>query len=185
MATSANGWPVIAPGSTFPRLHRWRIAGADREVPMRDGSAGFLLADHLAWMHDKIHPIDGGILDDWGYAFRPVRGQSSGYSNHASGTACDYNAVAHPLGAVNTFVGSIKYRAKMMTRMAAIRIRVTVRYRGCVRWGGTYSGRKDEMHFEINRSLSACEARARKLMITKRGRRTIEANPSQSAVILS
>src|SRR5690606_27057234 len=89
-----------------------------------------------------------GALDDWGYAERPIRG-SSVISNHASGTAIDLNATKHPLGASGTFTST------QVTRIREI-LAVT---RNHVRWGGDYTGRKDEMHFEINdgRTMQQCE----------------------------
>ena len=75
----------------------------------------------------------------WGHAYRPIRGAST-LSNHASGTAIDVNAPRHPLGSSGTF--SATQRARIHAILADCN--------GVVRWGGDYSGRKDEMHFEIN-----------------------------------
>jgi len=180
MATSQNGWPVLAADS--PKLHTWVIPakGGDSRIRLRNGSAGFILAHFLLWLAEVIEPLSGKVLDDWGYAFRPIRGQSSGYSNHASGTAADANATQHVLGRSGTFA----YRVK--GRVAAARIRTRLRfYGGAIRWGGDYSGRKDEMHFEIVAALGVCEKVARRLMKTPRGRRILKANPGQRAVIES
>src|SRR5690606_29878512 len=48
------------------------------------------------------------------------------------------------------------------TQVAAIR-KILAEAGGCVRWGGDYIGRKDEMHFEIVASEAACKARLAKL----------------------
>lgn len=72
---------------------------------------------------------------------------ASSLSNHSSGTAFDWKAPSHPLGAVNTFS-----RAQIST----IRAIVNVECAGAVRWGGDYSGRKDEMHFEIVKAEPVC-----------------------------
>ena len=101
MSTSQNGYQVLLannPTGPLPRLRRWQIGGTGRAVTLRDGSAGFLLAHVAHWFHANIEAIDTGILDDWGWAVRPVRGQTTGYSNHASGTAIDVNATRHPRG---------------------------------------------------------------------------------------
>jgi hypothetical protein len=87
--------------------------------------------------HKTIEPIDKGTLDDWGYAFRMIRGSTDSLSNHSSGTAIDLNATKHPLGKENTF----------SPENAAKCIALAKKY-GC-KWGGTYRNRKDDMHFEI------------------------------------
>jgi hypothetical protein len=84
MSTSQNSWPALAADS--PLLHTWVIPGSgdDTHLKMRNGSAGFLLA-HLALCFDgKVEVLDEPVLDDWGYAYRPVRGYSSTLSNHAA-----------------------------------------------------------------------------------------------------
>lgn len=174
MATSQNGWPVLEAGSS--KLHTWVIPAKTGQVriTLRNGSAGFVLAHFLLWFAETVQPLAGKVVDDWGFAVRPIRGQSSGYSNHASGTAADANAMEHPLGRVGTF---------LRTRVVAIHARLRF-YKGAIRWGGDYQGRKDEMHFEIVQSLPYCEKLARRLMKTPRGRRILKANPDQRAVIL-
>ena len=88
--------------------------------------------------HELIEPIDGGQLDDWGYAFRMVRGSTETLSNHASGTAIDLNATKHPLGKIGTFPAE---KVPMIRALAK---------KYGLAWGGDYRNRKDEMHFEIN-----------------------------------
>jgi hypothetical protein len=176
MATSQNGWPVIFNGDS-PYLHTWVIPAKNGtlRIRMRRGSAGFLLAHWLLWFSETIEDLTGKILDDWGWAVRPVRGQTSGYSNHASGTAFDANALLHVLGKRGTFRRwqYIKMRARLLL------------YRGCIRLGIDYVNRPDEMHGEINRMLPKCERVARRLMDSPRGKRILKANPGQRKVILS
>jgi hypothetical protein len=173
MAKSQNDWPALQAGS--PLLHKWIIPTKDGnvEVYLRNGSAGFVLVHDALWYSEKIEPLVGKIRDDWGWFYRPIRGENAGLSNHASGTALDLNATKHVLGRVGTLAKSAQLRAHLLY------------YRGVVRWGGDYHGRKDEMHHEINRDLAAAEKVARKLMKTPRGKRILRANPGQRAVILS
>ena len=175
MPSSQNGWPVLESGS--PLLHTWVIPAKTGEVriTLRGGSAGFLLVHLLLWLAETVEPLAGKILDDWGYAYRPIRGQSSGFSNHAAGCAADANATRHVLGKRGTFGTS---------HAAQIRRRLRL-YRGVIRWGGDYENRADEMHFEINAPLASAEKVARLLMLTPRGRRILKANPGQAAVIRS
>jgi hypothetical protein len=96
-----------------------------------------LLVGFAAEFHALIEPIDEGSLDDWGYCYREIRGSTTALSNHSSGTAIDLNATKHPLGKAGTFP-----LAKVPM------IRALAKKYG-LRWGGDYTGRKDEMHFEI------------------------------------
>jgi hypothetical protein len=101
--------------------------------------------------------LDGGALDDWGYAYRAIRGQedAGNLSNHASGTAVDLNATKHPLGKRNTF-----------TDEQEVKIRALAAKYGC-RWGGDYKNRADEMHFEINLSPAAVKKKIQELGLTE------------------
>lgn len=174
MATSQNGWPALDRDSN--KLHLWKVPGTDRHFLLREGSAGFLLAHFILWYHEKVHRLNekGTPWDEWAWAWRPVRGQVSGLSNHASGTAVDLNATNYPLG--TTLMKAwrkVKIRARMLW------------FRGTLRWGGQYEGRKDQMHFEIDKPIWVCERLARRLMDTPRGRRILKENPDQRKVILS
>jgi hypothetical protein len=174
-ATAQNGWPVLESGS--PKLHRWVIPARNGtiELTLRNGAAGFLLAFLALWFSEVIEQLKGKILDDWGYAYRPIRGQSTGFSNHAAGCAEDFNSLEHPLGKVGT------YRPWQYDRIHRI---LRGRLKGTIRWGADYNARKDEMHFEIVQSLEFCQRRARWLMrYTLRGRRLIRANPTQKPLI--
>lgn len=178
MSTSQNGWPALA--SSSPALHTWVVPGASgtTRLRLRNGSAGFLLAHLALWFDQKVEDLVGnyeGGLDDWAYAYRPVRGYSSALSNHSSGTAVDLNATDHPLGVTDTF-------SPAEERLIRGRLEL---YAGCIRWGGDYQGRKDEMHFEIDQPLAACEAVARALLDTPRGLRVLASNPGQRKVVLS
>lgn len=174
MATSQNGWPALERSSD--KLHLWKVPGTNRHFLLRNGSAGFLLAHFILWYHEAIHRLDapGSVWDEWAWAWRPVRGQNSGLSNHASGTAVDLNATNYPLG---TALMANWRRLKILVRIAW--------FRGTIRWGGQYEGRKDQMHFEIDKPMGAVERRARRLMNTPRGRKILSANPDQRKIILS
>lgn len=174
MITAQNGWPVLPAGS--PKLHTWVIPARNGEVRirLRNGSAGFLLAHWLLWFAETVEPLHGGITDDWGWALRPVRGMTTGYSNHAAGCAADMNATKHPLGVTGTFK---PWQVKRMRRR--------LRWLRVLAWGGNYGGRKDEMHVEIVQPLPVCERRARRLSKTPRGIRLLRANPGQRKVIYS
>jgi uncharacterized protein YukE len=133
---SQNGWPVNPPRSAHT------IPGTNVRVTVADGPAGDVLMHVLGQVNSRVEDIsmnsDRNERDDWGYADRSVRG-SEAVSNHASGTAVDMNATRHALGAQNTFTPA---QVQEIHRILAETDNV-------VRWGGDYTGRRDEMHFEI------------------------------------
>jgi hypothetical protein len=141
---SANDRSVIA-SLTVP--------GSTRKLAVRAGDVSVVLLDLAAWIHAHIRPIDTGVLDDWGYAERTIRGSSTTLSNHASGTAIDLDALLHPLGVTGTWSADDKRRIN--ARLAY--------YDGVVRWGENYTGRLDGMHFEINAGSAAVRRVADKI----------------------
>lgn len=147
MATSQNGWPVYTSGSHPDLVAIPKIIGR-----VRKGDVATIFTYLVTRFDREVEDVDAGA-DDWGYAYRAIRGKTSGYSNHASATAIDLNATRHPLGKVGTFSA---------TQRAAIR-RILNDLEGVVRWGGDYSGRKDEMHFEINAGAAAVARVAAKI----------------------
>jgi hypothetical protein len=181
-ATSANGFPVLLTNRTtgsLPRLRKFVIPGTSRYLYLRDGSVGFLLVHFAMWWDRWVSRLDGGTWDEWGWAVRPIRGQTTGYSNHASGTAEDLDATQYPRGV------PILRLFKPVT-IAAIHRRLRL-YGGVLGWGGDYHNTPDGMHVEVadGMTLAACERVARRLMDTKRGKAVLEANPGLRGVILS
>lgn len=177
MDKSYNGWPVLEPDS--PKLRTLVIPAKNGAFKLRTrgGSAGFLLAHFALWYAEVIEKVAGKILDDWGYAKRPVR-DADYWSCHASGTAIDLNALLHPMGKVRT--GIFRRRDKVTALHERLRW-----MRNTLRWGGDYVNRKDEMHFEVIVGLAAAEKEARRLMNTPRGRRILKANPGLKKEILA
>lgn len=147
--TSSNGWPA----SKYPAdidIQLFPVVGT--KIKLRcQAEAGRILSAFAAEFHAKVEPLDEGQLDDWGYAYRNVRGTTDKLSNHSSGTAIDLNAVKHPLGKVNTFKPEQQTIIRSLCKKYALR------------WGGDYKTRKDDMHFEINTSLDQVKALADKL----------------------
>ena len=127
----------------------YTVSNSGRRMLLRKGSPGELLAHMVRWFDKNIRDIDPGIMDDWSYAERPVRGSTDVLSNHASGTAADVDATKWPLGVEPT---------AYLTAVEIAKIRAHLKlYEGCIRWGGDYISRKDPMHFEINRNQTACD----------------------------
>jgi hypothetical protein len=141
MVNSQNGYPANNPALCSSRL----VPNTNRRITVRNGPAGDLLLWVAGQFDRRVEDIEAGQLDDWGYAPRAIRG-STEISNHASGTAIDLNAPEHPLAVVGTF------EFAQVREIHAILAEAN----GCVRWGGDYVGRVDEMHFEIVASEARC-----------------------------
>lgn len=139
MAYSQNGYKA----NDRSLIASYTIPGTKVRVALRKGDVSVVLLHFAEWFNKNIEALRQS--DTGGYAERTIRGSSKTLSNHASGTAIDLRWRDHPLGARNTFSNSEenKIRAQLAT------------YDGVIRWGGDYSGRKDEMHFEINKNKAA------------------------------
>ncbi|CAB4698933.1 MAG: hypothetical protein F2667_04370 [Actinobacteria bacterium] len=183
MSTSLNGWAVIDAVDTdgpFPRLRKGIVPGTGRHLYVRDGSVALVLLHLALWFHEVIEPLSPEkTWDDWGWAKRPPRGSTTGYSNHASGTAVDLNATQHPQGVAiaSTFTPG---------QVQDIRDRLTDVYGDLIDWGGAWR-HPDGMHFEVapGVTLAQVEKLARRLLDTDRGKRVVAENPGLRAVVLS
>ena len=134
---SQNGWPVIDAGQLAPVI----VRGVGMAPGVRHNLAPLFqdLVEHLA----ELEPPHEGWC--WGWAVRPVRGQTSGYSNHASGSAIDYNAPKHPRQAKDRYAGWATSQVRTIHHLLA------TRYQGVIRWGADYRppSTPDPMHFEV------------------------------------
>lgn len=133
---SYNGYPASKDRAEIA-IKSYPIKGTSIKIACAEVVAP-LLVGFCQEFHELIEPIDGEALDDWGYAFRMVRGSTDKLSNHSSGTAVDLNATKHPLGKAGTF----PLEKVPMLRALAKKYGLT--------WGGDYKNRKDEMHFEVS-----------------------------------
>ena len=131
---SPNGWPASKDRAEIA-IKSYSVEGTSIKLACAEAVAP-LLVGFAQEFHELIEPLDRGQLDDWGFAFRDIRGTTNNLSNHASGTAIDLNATKHPLGKAGTFPNE---KVPML--------RALCKKYGLV-WGGEFR-RKDEMHFEI------------------------------------
>lgn len=132
--TSYNGWTASKDQAKI-RIKSYAIAGTNIKLRCAYLAAPLLVA-FAEDFNRHIEPIDGGTLDDWGYAYRDVRGVPDKLSNHSSGTAIDLNATKHPLGKAATFTADKIPMIQALTQKYGLA------------WGGNWL-RKDEMHWEI------------------------------------
>jgi hypothetical protein len=155
MTTSQNGWEAF-PDYGDPHL----TTNAGATVPGTSVMilGGLLAGDvatvllHVAARFNKEVETLGQDHGLWGFEPRNIIG-SNVISNHSSGTAMDLNAALHPLAARGTF---------SLSQVGAIHL-ILADMGGAVRWGGDYSGRVDEMHFEINTDAAGVAAIARRI----------------------
>lgn len=133
MAISRNGWDVYASYS-HPKLVNFPwVTGK-----VRNGDH-FVVLDYIARrINNEVEKIVKA--HSWGHNPRPVRGYSNVWSEHATGTAFDFNAPKNGLGVPIS-------RAFSNAQIARIRqiIRDT---KGAARWGGEWD-RPDGMHIEL------------------------------------
>lgn len=144
--TSQNGYSINPPlnKKPFPGTKIVPVPG------IRRGDVATVLHYVGSQFNEKVEKlVNPGC---WGYANRPIRG-SKVISNHASGTAIDLNAPKHPLGARGTFSWQQKSQINKIIKYCE----------GTVRWGGDYTSRADEMHFEIVAPLSKVKKIADKI----------------------
>lgn len=174
--TSQNGWPVLR-----DRPPAVPVPGTDVSLTVRPGDVAVVLVEVARRFDDEVEDIDtadhppdrapdiaGGapseLRDDWGWAYRSVRGQTTGFSNHASATAIDLNATQHPRGVKGTFT-SAQERA---VRAILADLEDPVTGKPVVRWGEDYTTTVDGMHFEINADAAAVRRVADRIRAERR-----------------
>lgn len=130
MAISRNGWDVYSSGSNSKLVNFPWVTGK-----VRNGDH-YVVLDYIAkrW-NAEVETIRKDW--SWGYANRAVRGASV-VSEHATGTAVDFNAPLHGLGQKNTFSKSDQARIRQIMKDVS----------HAARWGGEWS-RPDDMHVEL------------------------------------
>jgi hypothetical protein len=133
---SYNGWTASKDQAEIG-IKSYAIPGTQLKIRCAEAVAP-LIVGFCTEFNELIEELDDGQLDDWGYAFRSVRGVPEKLSNHASGTAVDLNARSHSLGKMGTF----PIQKVPMLRALAKKYGLG--------WGGDYKNRADEQHFEVN-----------------------------------
>lgn len=154
MAFSQNGYLASAVPKDFGGLNNDPVLGTSVSLApgVRADEVGDLLRYVARRFHLEVEPLRQGWC--WGYAYRAVRAGTS-LSNHSSATAVDLNAPNHPLGQAGTFSKS------QVAGIRRILASCTDGQGPLIRWGGDYSTRKDEMHFEVTGSAARVRAHMR------------------------
>jgi hypothetical protein len=166
---SYNGWLASKNAADFGGLEKLVVAGESFAPGVRAGDVHTVLEYVATQLHLRVEPVvrdDWHQADDWGYSYRRNR-NANNLSCHSSGTAFDYNATRHPNGKANTF---------SYIQVKEIR-KILVEVDNVVKWGGDFSGTKDEMHFEI------CKDQAAVARVAARLRGDSSSAPPTSAVL--
>jgi D-alanyl-D-alanine carboxypeptidase/Putative peptidoglycan binding domain len=126
----SRGWGKGWPNCQSDRLNTVVVTDKVRLSVRRE------IAPLVAWLCqetiDRGYALRGGQC--WGFACRAIRGSRSP-SNHSWGLAVDLNSLKNPMG--STLVTNMpRWMPELWTDHG-------------FRWGGSYNGRKDAMHFEF------------------------------------
>lgn len=134
---SGNGWTASAHLATRPLV----VNGVAFLPGIRDDDDVATVLGYVATQYAyRVEPLHNPGC--WGYSYRANRNDPNSLSNHASGTAIDCNAPAHPNGTPPTH----SFTPDQITECHAI-------VRECapaIRWGGDYTHTLDPMHWEVN-----------------------------------
>ena len=95
-ATSYNGWPVGTPASAIG-VANYTVPGTSVVLPVKSGDVATVLMYLAGRFNREVEALQAGQC--WGYDYRKNVNNTAVWSNHASGTAIDLNAVIHPNGA--------------------------------------------------------------------------------------
>lgn len=150
MPTSQNGWPASSDKASIGVNSGFAPCGVTFPGGCKGGDVETVLGYLATQFHLRVEPLVPGW--NWGYTYKEISGSST-LSNHASATALDTNAPDHGYGGSGTFTSA---------QVSAIRA-ILAEVSPAVRWGGDYSGTKDEMHWEINANSSTVADVARRL----------------------
>jgi hypothetical protein len=134
MDRSENGFAVVKPGS--PRLVTIKVG----ETPFR---VRRFSRKAFSWLLAELEKIESVTEEGWdgGHAHRKIDG-SVLWSNHASGTAIDWNASQHPRGGT-------QFQGWTRDQVNSIRELLATPEGKCFKWGADFQRTKDSMHFEL------------------------------------
>lgn len=134
MSKSQNGWPVVAKAA----CDQGPFLGVTFPNGILAGDVAVIARWQMGRYEATVEPLIKGAC--WGWYVKPIEGTATA-SNHSSATAWDINATKYPMGdAASEHMSAAKINACKAIVAAS---------GGVLRWGGTYSGRPDPMHWEI------------------------------------
>lgn len=150
MPTSQNGWPAS------PNLPRRKLIVNGVEFVggiLDNDDVETVLSYVLTQFDERVERLRNPGC--WGGNYRANRNNPNSLSNHASWTAVDANAPAHPNGVPTSRTFSAAQIAEVHKILAEVN--------HVIRWGGDYSGTPDAMHFEVNTNAATLHDVAERL----------------------
>lgn len=139
LTTSQNGWPVSDNPSDLG-LVPLVVGGVSFGGGVRGGKVHQALSYVANAVHTRVQKANA-TYGCWGYAYRENTNSPGEWSNHASGTAIDFNATLHGNGLPTTETWTDAQIAEIHKILDEVG--------GIVRWGGDYQSTPDSMHFEV------------------------------------
>ena len=137
MTTSQNGWSA----SPSLKLRKLTVNDVSFAPGIRDDDdVAFVLTYFAEQYAARVEPLRNPGC--WGFSYRADKNQASDLSNHASGTAIDLNAPAHPNGVATS-------KTFTAAQVSAVH-KILAECHGALRWGGDYTHTVDAMHVEVN-----------------------------------
>lgn len=160
MANSQNGWPVATRGAQDD-------AALIRDIKVPNGVLAGDVAVIFRWLAKEYDRRVERLISGWcwGWFVKPIEGSST-VSNHASGTAVDFNAPANPMG--------VPTRQVLTAEQIAECHKLEDESDNVLRWGGDYVSRPDAMHWEIVGSQAAVRQLAARIRQDSQPPRKVE-----------
>jgi peptidoglycan hydrolase-like protein with peptidoglycan-binding domain len=148
MSKSQNGWSVVDKA----KCDQGPFLGVYFPNGILDGPVAAIALWQLRRYVATVEPLHPGQC--WGWDVKKIQGSDT-YSNHASGTAWDINAQRHAQGApiARSFTAAEIKACHAIEHASG----------GVLRWGGSYTGRVDGMHWEIDKGAATVKAFASKI----------------------
>lgn len=154
MARSQNGWQVVF--NTPDQRRKLDMAPLLRNITVPNGVLAGDVAVVFRWLAEQYDRRVERLIPGWcwGWFVKVIEG-SDVVSNHASGTAVDFNAPANPMGTGTT-------KRSLTAEQIDECHKIEQESGGVLRWGGDFS-RNDPMHWEIVKSPAEAKIFAAKI----------------------
>lgn len=143
--TSYNGWPANSDSGAIGINSGFTVDGMKFPGGIKSGDVQTVFTNLIRDLV-KIDPPDSkeyNIEGFWGYSYKQNTNNPSQLSCHASGTAIDYRAVAHPNVSGSDYIGWSS------SQVSDVKSLLLGKYSSLVGWLPY-----DSMHFEINGNSS-------------------------------